>query len=33
VKHNLGSSRSMELDDGTMIPIGASYRDVVGELR
>lgn len=28
-----GSNRGMELDDGTMIPIGATYRDVIGELR
>ncbi len=33
VKQIQGSNRGMELDDGTMIPIGASYRDVVGELR
>jgi two-component system LytT family response regulator len=33
VKQIQGSNRGMELDDGTMIPIGASYRNVVGELR
>jgi two-component system, LytTR family, response regulator len=33
VKQIHGSHRGMELDDGTLIPIGASYRDVVGELR
>jgi two-component system, LytTR family, response regulator len=33
VKQTQGANRGMELDDGTMIPIGASYRDVVGELR
>jgi two-component system LytT family response regulator len=33
VKQIQGSNRGMELDDGTMIPIGASYRDAVGELR
>jgi two-component system LytT family response regulator len=33
VKQTQGSNRGMELDDGTMIPIGASYRDVVDELK
>ena len=33
VKQIQGSNRGMELDDGTVIPIGASYRDVVGELK
>ena len=33
VKQMLGSKQGMELDDGTTIPIGASYRDAVGELR
>jgi two-component system LytT family response regulator len=33
VKQTHGSNRGMELDDGTMIPIGASYRDVVDELK
>jgi two-component system LytT family response regulator len=33
VKQTQGSNRGMELDDGTVIPIGASYREVVGELR
>lgn len=33
VKQVQGSNRAMELDDGTMIPIGASYREVVDELR
>jgi len=33
VKQLQGSNRGMELDDGTTIPIGASYREVVGELR
>jgi two-component system LytT family response regulator len=33
VKQTQGPNRGMELDDGTVIPIGASYRDVVGELR
>jgi two-component system LytT family response regulator len=33
VKQTQGSSRGMELDDGTTIPIGASYREVVGGLR
>lgn len=33
VKQTQGPNRGMELDDGTMIPIGASYRDVVGDLR
>jgi two-component system, LytTR family, response regulator len=33
VKQMQGSNRGMELDDGTMIPIGASYREAVGELR
>jgi two-component system LytT family response regulator len=33
VKQTQGSNRGMELDDGTTIPIGASYREVVGGLR
>lgn len=33
VKQTQGSHRGMELDDGTTIPIGASYREVVDELR
>jgi two-component system LytT family response regulator len=33
VKQTQGSNRGMELDDGTTIPIGASYREIVGELR
>jgi two-component system LytT family response regulator len=33
VKQTQGSHRGMELEDGTTIPIGASYREVVDELR
>jgi two-component system LytT family response regulator len=33
VKQIQGPNRGMELDDGTLIPIGASYREVVDELK